>query len=104
MLDTFHLNIEEQDVAQAILDSGDCLVHLHVGDSNRAAPGMGHLDFLPVMKALAAIRYTGYVTMELVPPGADPETYQDTHDMTAFFNDYPLAALKTLKAIEAALE
>ena len=37
MLDTFHLNIEEVDMAQAILDCKGCLYHLHVGDSNRAA-------------------------------------------------------------------
>lgn len=103
MLDTFHLNIEEVDMAQAILDCKGCLYHLHVGDSNRAAPGMGHMDFRPIMKALAEIGYQGYVTMELVPPGADPETYEELHDMTSFFEEYPAVSLKTLKAIEAAL-
>ena len=92
MLDTFHLNIEEVDMAQAILDCKGCLYHLHVGDSNRAAPGMGHMDFRPIMKALAEIGYQGYVTMELV-----------LHDMTSFFEEYPAVSLKTLKAIEAAL-
>jgi sugar phosphate isomerase/epimerase len=101
MLDTFHLNIEETNMAKAILDSKGYLVHLHTGDSNRAAPGMGHMDFLPLLQALADIDYQGYVTMELVPPGADPETYEAMHDMTAFFHEYPVTALKTLKALEA---
>jgi len=103
MLDTFHLNIEEVDMAKAILDSRGYLVHLHVGDSNRAAPGMGHTDFVPLMKALKEIDYQGYITMELVPPAADPETYQDMNDMTNFHEEYPKIALKTLKAIEKSL-
>jgi sugar phosphate isomerase/epimerase len=103
MLDTFHLNIEETDMAKAILDSRGYLVHIHVGDSNRAAPGMGHTDFAPLLRALKEIDYQGYVTMELVPPAADPGTYEDMHDMTAFFEEYPKTALKTLKDIEAAL-
>ena len=64
---------------------------------------MGHMDFRPIMKALAEIGYQGYVTMELGPPGADPETYEELHDMTSFFEEYPAVSLKTLKAIEAAL-
>ena len=103
MLDTFHLNIEEVDMAKAILDSRGYLVHLHVGDSNRAAPGMGHMDFVPLMKALKEIDYQGHVTMELLPPAADPKTYQDMNDMTAFFEEFPATALKTLKAIEKTL-
>lgn len=103
MLDTFHLNIEEVDMAQAIRETKGYLTHLHVGDSNRAAPGMGHMDFVPILQAVKDIGYDGYVTMELVPPGADPETYEDMHDMTAFFNEYPVTALKTMKAIEATL-
>jgi sugar phosphate isomerase/epimerase len=103
MLDTFHLNIEEVDMAKAILDSRGYLVHLHVGDSNRAAPGMGHTDFVPLMKALKEIDYQGYVTMELVPPAADPDTWEDMHDLTEFLEEYPKIALKTLKEIEKSL-
>jgi sugar phosphate isomerase/epimerase len=103
MLDTFHLNIEEVDMAKAMLDSRGYLVHLHIGDSNRAAPGMGHIDFVPLMKALKEIDYQGYVTMELVPPAADPEAYEDMHDMTDFMEEYPKIALKTLKEIENSL-
>ena len=55
------------------------------------------------MKALAEIGYQGYVTMELVPPGADPETYEEFHDMTSFLRNILPFPLKTLKAIEAAL-
>lgn len=104
MLDTFHLNIEEVDMAEAIRSCKGCLVHLHVGDSNRQAPGMGHMDFKPLLQALKDIDYPGYVTMELVPPAADPDTYEDMHDMRYFYEDYPVKALKYLKSIEAQLD
>lgn len=103
MLDTFHLNIEEVDMAAAIRDCKGYLVHIHVGDSNRQAPGMGHTDFLPLLQALKDIDYQGYVTMELVPPAADPDTFEDMHDMHYFWNDYPAYSIQYLKSIEEKL-
>jgi sugar phosphate isomerase/epimerase len=103
MLDTFHLNIEEIDMAGAIRDSRGYLVHLHVSDSNRAAPGMGHSDFVPLMRALKEIDYQGYVTMELVPPAADPDTWEDMNDLTEFLEEYPKKAIEYLKEVESKL-
>lgn len=104
MLDTFHLNIEEVDMAAAIYATKGKLVHIHIGDSNRQAPGMGHTDFVPLMQALKDIDYSGYCTMELVPPAADPDTYEDMHDMRYFLEDYPAVSIKYLKEIEAKLK
>ncbi|MDQ0246286.1 sugar phosphate isomerase/epimerase [Bacillus fengqiuensis] len=72
MGDTYHMNIEEVDIADAIRLAGDKLYHLHIADSNRAAPGRGHIDFVPIAKALKDINYSGYLTMELLPAFADP--------------------------------
>jgi sugar phosphate isomerase/epimerase len=72
MGDTYHMNIEEVDIAQAIRLAGDKLYHLHIADSNRAAPGRGHIDFKPIAQALKDINYSGYLTMELLPAFADP--------------------------------
>lgn len=72
MGDTYHMNIEEADIADAIRLAGDKLYHLHIADSNRAAPGRGHIDFKPIAKALKDINYSGYLTMELLPAFADP--------------------------------
>ncbi|WP_180954529.1 sugar phosphate isomerase/epimerase family protein [Bacillus sp. V5-8f] len=72
MGDTYHMNIEEVDIADAIRLAGDKLYHLHIADSNRAAPGRGHIDFKPIAKALKDINYSGYLTMELLPAFADP--------------------------------
>ncbi|MDQ1005468.1 sugar phosphate isomerase/epimerase [Neobacillus niacini] len=72
MGDTYHMNIEEVDIADTIRMVGDKLYHLHIADSNRAAPGRGHIDFKPIAQALRDINYSGYLTMELLPPFADP--------------------------------
>ncbi|WP_413300929.1 sugar phosphate isomerase/epimerase family protein [Bacillus sp. 1P10SD] len=72
MGDTYHMNIEEVDIADTIRMVGDKLYHLHIADSNRAAPGRGHIDFEPIAQALRDINYSGFLTMELLPPFADP--------------------------------
>jgi sugar phosphate isomerase/epimerase len=72
MGDTYHMNIEETDMAEAFRSVGDKLFYVHFADSNRAAPGRGHIDFKPIAKALTDIGYNGYISMELLPPFADP--------------------------------
>ena len=41
------------------------LIHVHIADTDRLAPGKGNVDFLSVMQALKDIKYDGYVTMEV---------------------------------------
>ncbi len=71
-LDTFHMNIEEPNLADAIHRANELLVNMHVSDSNREATGRGHIDFASLMDALYDINYTGVLTLEPVPPGSDP--------------------------------
>lgn len=58
-MDTFHMNIDEADMPQAIRTAGDKLGYLHVADSNRLYPGAGHLDFAPILAALQEVDYQG---------------------------------------------
>ena len=67
LLDTFHMNIEEVSLTQAIRDVGTRLFHVHVADSNRHYPGAGHIDFGGVLQTLADVGYTGYVSGEFLP-------------------------------------
>jgi len=71
-LDTFHMNIEEKDPAEAIRKAGELLVNLHIADSNRQAVGYGHTDFEAIMKALKEIDYQGALALEPLPPVPDP--------------------------------
>lgn len=65
--DFYHLAIEEANVAQAILDAGEHIGHVHLSDSNRHEPGAGHTDWLSGMAALTALSYTGWLALECRP-------------------------------------
>ena len=104
MGDTFHMNIEEADMAGSIRKYGDQLVHMHLADSQRAAPGKGHIDFVPIVQALKDIRYNGWITFELLPGGGDPFAALRAGGATEFFDEYTELSIKTIKAIEKQLE
>lgn len=64
MLDTFHMNIEEDSIVEAILLAGDMLGHFHVGENNRRLPGKGNMPWYEIGMALRAIGYDKNVVME----------------------------------------
>jgi sugar phosphate isomerase/epimerase len=67
-LDTFHLNIEEADMYEAIRLAGTRLFDFHVADNNRFAAGLGHLDWTKIVGTLKEIGYDGALTNEFVAP------------------------------------
>ncbi len=68
-LDAFHINIEEADMYQAILNTGKHLVDFHVADNNRRPPGEGALDWTKLIQTLKDAGYTdGPLTAEFVVP------------------------------------
>lgn len=64
MLDTFHMNIEEDNIAGAIRLAGDKLGHLHLGEQNRKVPGKGSMPWNEIGLALRDINYQGAAVME----------------------------------------
>jgi sugar phosphate isomerase/epimerase len=72
LADLFHMNIEETDIAQAIIAGSGRIGHVHFVDSNRRPAGLGHIDFRPVAQALHGIGYHGYASAEALP-FPDPE-------------------------------
>jgi D-psicose/D-tagatose/L-ribulose 3-epimerase len=73
-LDTYHMNIEEDDLVRPVHEVGDRLGYVHVGENHRGYLGSGHLDFTSFFHALADVGYTGPVTFEsfssaVVAPG-----------------------------------
>lgn len=64
MLDSFHMNIEEDHLGDAIRYAGKYLGHFHIGECNRKVPGKGHMPWDEMGKALNDIGYEGAVVME----------------------------------------
>ena len=54
-------------MTEAIIAAKGRLAHAHLVDSNRQAPGMGHIDFEAIIAALKEIGYTGYLSGEMLP-------------------------------------
>ena len=67
-LDAFHINIEEEDLFQTILDCGPRLADFHVADNNRMPAGMGQYDWKRVVDTLKQAGYDGALTAEFVAP------------------------------------
>lgn len=70
--DTFHMNIEEVSIEESLRTAAPYLRHVHVADSNRRAPGLGHLDFRKILAVLREVGYRGYLSAETLPH-PDPE-------------------------------
>ena len=64
LLDTFHTNIEEKDVAAAFHNTGSKLKHIHACESDRGIPGTGHVDFAGIAATLKKIGYDAWITIE----------------------------------------
>lgn len=64
MLDTFHMNIEEDSIGGAIRTAGSLLGHFHTGECNRKVPGKGRVPWGEIGEALREIGYQGGVVME----------------------------------------
>ncbi|MEF9942513.1 MAG: sugar phosphate isomerase/epimerase family protein [Lachnospiraceae bacterium] len=64
MLDTFHMNIEESSIGNAIRTAGNLLGHFHTGECNRMVPGKGRMPWREIGDALKSISYNGTIVME----------------------------------------
>ncbi len=67
LADTFHMNIEEASVEDALRRAGPRLGHMHLADTNRQAPGWGHLNVQKIVAVLREIGYRGYLSAEILP-------------------------------------
>jgi hydroxypyruvate isomerase len=69
LYDIYHMQIMEGDLIRTITENIDCLGHFHTG----GVPGRHELgntqevNWAGVMRAIAAMKYTGYVAHEFVP-------------------------------------
>ncbi len=64
LFDTFHANIEEKDLGEAIRELGSRLQHVHACENDRGAPGSGHIEWQVVSESLRAAGYQGWIVIE----------------------------------------
>jgi D-psicose/D-tagatose/L-ribulose 3-epimerase len=70
LLDTYHMNIEEDTFADAIETAGNYLGHIHLGENNRKPPGYGHIPWMELISSLKKINFQGWMVMEpFLKPG-----------------------------------
>ena len=64
-LDVKAMSSEETDVCDIIRNSADHIAHFHANDPNKRGPGMGDVDFVPILKTLQDVGYDGWVSVEV---------------------------------------
>ncbi|MGJ8639070.1 MAG: sugar phosphate isomerase/epimerase family protein [Opitutaceae bacterium] len=63
-VDTFHMNIEEDDTAAALLAAGKHVGHFHASASHRGLIGKDQVDWSGALAALKSINYEGDIVIE----------------------------------------
>jgi D-psicose/D-tagatose/L-ribulose 3-epimerase len=84
MLDTFHANIEEENLPKAFSENAAEIAHIHVANNDRGVPGRGHIDFPAVFRAIKTSGYNGWLTIEAFGR-ALPELVEPTRVWRDFF-------------------
>jgi len=100
MADTFHMNIEERDIPEAIRIAGSNLINVHISDSNRCSVGRGHINFKELIKALKEINYQYALTLEPLPPVSDPYLALEGGVSENIFDQYAAESIMGLKYFE----
>lgn len=70
--DTFHMNIEEKSIEESLIKAKFYIEYIHFADSNRFAPGSGHIDFKSILSTLVKMDYKGSIGIEILP---EPDDY-----------------------------
>lgn len=73
LLDTFHMNIEEDSIEYSIKNTNGLLKHIHLADNNRKMPGFAHINFQEIVKALRELEFDRYISFEPFVPDAHYE-------------------------------
>jgi len=78
LLDTFHMNIEEDSIEDAIIESNGLLKHTHFADNNRKMPGSAHINFQSIIRSLKTIGYNKYLSFESILTNIEYQTSTKT--------------------------
>jgi sugar phosphate isomerase/epimerase len=73
-LDVKAMSTEDEPATEVIRKHAAHLRHFHANDPNLRGPGFGQTDFVPIFRALKAVNYRGWVSVEVFDYKPDPET------------------------------
>lgn len=85
LLDSFHINIEEYDIAGCLSDAGKYLGYIHFGDNHRCFPGSGAFNFEKFCKGIIDIGYNGVLSAECFP---QPDGLSAARETIRFFRKH----------------
>tara|TARA_R110002072_G_scaffold11227_4_gene51197 strand:+ start:9016 stop:9864 length:849 start_codon:yes stop_codon:yes gene_type:complete len=102
MYDTFHSNIEEKSITDAIQAGGDKLFHIHISENDRSTPGKGGVNWKENFDAIVQSGYDGYLTIEAFGL-ALPEIAAATKIWRKMFSDELTLAKEGLEFMKAEL-
>ena len=114
-LDVYHMNIEESDMGQAIIETGSYLGYFHTGDSHRGYMGSGSIDLAGAFRALVKADYQGPITFESFSSrvvgqplegilGIWRNLWEDSHDLASHALMYTKAQLKAAQEAQKQAE
>jgi D-psicose/D-tagatose/L-ribulose 3-epimerase len=84
LFDTFHANIEEENLPKAFSENAAEIAHVHVSNNDRGIPGRGHIDFQTIFRTIKSSGYDGWLTIEAFGR-ALPELVEPTRVWRDFF-------------------
>lgn len=98
--DTFHANIEEKNIGDALRTCAPYLVHVQISENDRSTPGKGHVNFDDVFNVLKEINYEGPIAIEAFGPNP-PELAAATHIFRPMFDSPEQLAVDGLAFIKS---
>jgi D-psicose/D-tagatose/L-ribulose 3-epimerase len=111
-LDTYHANIEEDDLARAIARCGDRLGYVHCGESHRGYLGTGSIDWPHVFDALVESGYAGPIAFESFSSAVLSDAFvaalalwrrpwEDSYDVASHAHEFLVDGLAAARAARA---
>lgn len=89
MPDVFHMNIEDDRIGDSLERNARWIRYIHLADSNRLAPGWGHINFTEVFAGLRQAEFDGWASIEILPqPDPDAAALQAARYILPFIAAY----------------